>query len=163
MRLREVVSLFRENRASAVAVLLNAGGTELGHGIDRYAYSIPGSRFVVKVAAQTGKFSQTEKEIEAIKKLRSGAVPELRPFVPRVAFADAELGIVLMERLKPYRHTANDSPEVIAYRQLGEVEDKLTSTGKIARCTDFHCGNVGFTRKGKLKIIDFGFLTVHEA
>lgn len=152
MRVQTVINLFKKHPSHiAVKKLRQKGAEELGSGIGRTCYSIPGTRKVVKV--DDGGRYQTQNEIRTIKAIRTRKkLAHLRRYVPKLFYADPRRGVIIMERLD-----TSDMRKI--NRKLTELCDRLDRVPFGGNMTsDIHNENVGLTKTGQMKIFDLGFV-----
>lgn len=133
------------------------GFKQLGTGASRRAFyhpSIPDVAFKLQAkldySTDHAKLIDREGDISNISEIRVwlNASPEARKHLAKILFFTKNRRVIVQERADEAPYEAYD-----AFRHM--LEDKLEEEEHYNLTWDLHCGNVGITKDGAIKLVDF--------
>lgn len=130
----------------------------VGGGAFRDVYHVIGTSVVIKVPRKTDKEHRTEKRIQhsrdefSIWTRMKNSKRKFRAFakyLPELIYYNSHTGIIVMRKYEKVRYNkVNNS-------FANELEEMITKV--MGTCdADIHNGNLGFDKRGNIKIIDMG-------
>jgi len=132
----------------------------IASGAYRNIYRLKGTEFIVKIPKGTDGLAHSLVEIKTIRQILrfKRKYKLLQEYIPFVLYDDLQTGIIVMEYYKALED----------YDEYGRIADAIQLLVRnliyslwppsITRWSiDIHEGNIGLTKEGGFKIIDFGY------
>lgn len=158
LTISSVVQKLKRHRPTSAEEFKKLLGVELvhaGRGGSREAFAIKGTRLIVKFPMYKESDYQcarahARKEIRRIQQIRTHErYRALRRYIPKFYYIDCENGIVVMEMLNRVGKVPNSVCAVL---------DKfLGDTFRTRGGCDIGYNNLGFSVRGQIKILDWGW------
>lgn len=164
LTIREVVRRMKKYKPTdfaACKTLCNLPLERVGEGVSRTVYRVGKLPIVIKINNERSQYGQAWREHKAHQRIiRTKRFARLRPLMPVVYYFSRKTGNSVMR----YYEVA-ETGEAIANKARRRIYNAIRNIANqhpykaSLYASDVHSGNIGITKKGRVKIVDLGFFS----